>query len=214
MLITLIRNWKARINGKDNVLPFFAEYYTAGGNYGDPSGIINITPPADCYSFTKGDFIEAEVELIIIPSNAADYYGPSKNFANALLKDANSWKMVYREALGNDIGVKVSTGTLINSYPLKIAAKNSQAEFSVTGGCGYVPLTITNVSNYQNPNLYRKVNGNWQRISQEVYGNDYWQMEYNAANGTWDITYNVNLDSPNDVRQTLEFRFDNASQSH
>ncbi len=209
----VIRNWKARINGQENVLPWFAEYYTPGGNYGDPSGIINITPPADCNSFKKGDFIEAEVELIIIPSKADDYYGPNKNFTNALLKDANSWKMVYREAFGNDIGVKVTRGNLINNYPLKVEAKNSQAEFSVTGGCGYVPLTITNVSNCQNPKLYRKVNGKWQSISQEVHGNDYWQMEYNAANGTWDITYNVNLDSPNDVRQTLEFRFDNTDQS-
>ena len=37
----IIRNWKARIKGQENVLPWFAEYYTAGGNYGDPSGIIN-----------------------------------------------------------------------------------------------------------------------------------------------------------------------------
>jgi hypothetical protein len=203
----VIRNWKARINGKDNVLPWFAEYYTAGGNYGDPSGIINITPPADCYSFKKGDFIEAEVELIIIPSKADDYYGPNRNFANALLKDANSWKMVFREAIGNDIWAKISTGTLINNYPIKIEAKNSRAEFSLTGGRGYVPLTITNVSNYQNPKLYRKVNGNWQKVNQEVHGNDFWQTEYDALTGSWDITFNINLDSPDDIGRTVDFKF-------
>jgi hypothetical protein len=204
----IIRNWKARISGKDNVLPSFAEYYTAGGNYGDPSGIINITPPADCNSFKKGDFIEAEVELIIIPSNATDYYGPNINFVNALLKDANSWKMVYREAIGNDLLVNVSTGTIISSYPIKIEAKNSQAEFTVTGGRGYVPLTITGVSNYQNPTLFRKVNGNWQKVNQEVHGSDFWQTEYDALTCSWDITYNINLDAPDDKMLTADFKFE------
>ena len=205
----VIRNWEARINGKDNVSPWFAEYYTAGGNYGNPSGIINITPPADCKSFRKGDFIEAEVELILLPSKADDYYGPNKNFVNALLKNANSWKMVYREAIGNDIEVNVSTGTLINSYPIKIEAKNSRAGFSVTGGCGYVPLTIINVSSYQNPGLFKRVNGQWQKINQEVHGNDFWQTEFNSSTGTWDITYNVNLDSPDDKPQIVELKFEN-----
>ena len=85
--------------------------------------------------------------------------------------------------------------------------KKSEAQFSVIGGIGYVPLTITNVPDYRNPELFRKVNGNWQKVNQEVYGNDFWQTEYNTTNGTWDITYNVNLDTPDDERQTVEFRF-------
>jgi len=205
----VIRNWKARINGQENVQPWFAEYFTAGGNYGDPSGIINITPPADCKSFRKGDFIDAEVELIIIPSKAGDYYGPNKNFANALLKNANSWEMVYREAIGNDLEVVVTNGgTVIRNYPVQIVSESNTVNFSVTGGRGYVPLTITNVENFESPSLYKKVNGNWQKVNQAFYGNDFWQTEYNASNGTWDITYNINLDSPDDKKQKVEFKFE------
>ena len=210
----VIRNWKARINGKENVLPWFAEYYTAGGNYGDPSGIINITPPAGCSSFQAGDYIEAIVEFIIIPSKADDYYGTNKNFANALAKKANTWEMVYREAIGNDLKVVISTGgKVMNYYPIEIESKSNTVLFSVIGGRGYVPLTITNVNSYSNPALFQKVNGNWQKINQAVYGNDYWQTEYNAVNGKCDITYNVNLDTPDDIRQTIEFKFQNKDSS-
>ena len=66
---------------------------------------------------------------------------------------------------------------------------------------------ITNVGDYQNPKLFRKINGKWEQVNQEVHGSDFWQTEFNATNGTWDITYNVNLDSEKDERQEAEFKF-------
>jgi hypothetical protein len=122
--------------------------------------------------------------------------------------------MAYREAIGNDLDVVASSGaTLINNYPIKIESNSNSVYFAVSGGRGYVPLTITNIGDYSKPALYQKVNGIWQKINQSVYGNDFWQTDYNASTGKWDITYNVNLDSPNDVRQTLEFRFEVADIS-
>jgi len=55
--------------------------------------------------------------------------------------------------------------------------------------------------------LLQKINGRWERINQEVHGNDFWQTEYNTTNGTWDITYNINLDSEKDKRQQVKFKF-------
>lgn len=206
----VIRSWKAKINGKDNSSPSFAEFNATGG-HGEPSCLINITPPADCTSFQTGDYIEAEIELFQIPKSADDYYGPNQNLIVALSKKANTWEMAYREATGNDLDVIASSGAkLINKYPVKIESNSNSVYFSVSGGRGYVPITITNVSNYSNPALYHKVNGSWQKINQSVYGNDFWQADYNALTGKWDITYNVNLDSPNDARQTVEFKFEST----
>lgn len=207
----IIRDWRAKIRGDEDVLPWFAEYTTAGGTYGDKSSIIKITPPKGCNSFKAGDFIEATVELIIIPSNIDDYYGPNRNFATALEKSPLSWQMIYREASGNDIDVEVTQGELIDSYPIKIETKNGLAEIAVTGGLGYVPLTFTNVPDYIDPVLSRREDGRWIRVNQERYGADFWQAEYNAADGTWDITFNVNLDTPNDKRQRVEFKFSSES---
>jgi hypothetical protein len=206
----IIRSWKARINGQENTPPSFAEYNAIGG-HGGSSGLINITPPANCSSFQAGDYIDAVIELFQIPKNAGDYYGPNQNLIAALAKKANTWEMVYREAIGNDLDVIVKDGgNVIDSYPIKIESVRNYINFSVTGGRGYVPLTIANVGNYQNPTLFRKVNGKWQKVNQAVYGNDFWQTEYNAVNNAWDITFNVNLDSPNDERQTVEFKFESS----
>ena len=203
----VIREWKARINGEEDTPPWFAEYNTTSPGHGGPSNLINITPPDGCTSFQAGDYIEAEIELFIIPRFAEDYYGPNQNLAKALLSKANTWELVYREAIGNDLDVQVTTGALLDSYPIKIEAENSKAQFSVEGGCGYVPLTITGVKHYQNPQLFRKVDGVWDQVDQSVHGSDFWQTEYVASNGTWDISFNLNLDTPGDERQIKEFRF-------
>lgn len=204
----VLRNWKARINGREDTLPCFAEYKTAGGNFGNSSGIINIVPPEGCSAFKAGDYIEAEIVLYILPQHAKDYYGPNINLANALSEKANSWEMVYREALGNAISVKVKTGQLLNEYPLAIEADAGKAQFTVKGGLGYVPITITKVPDYRKPMLFRKVQGQWKLVNQAVHGNDFWQCEYNASNRTWEITFNVNLDSENDQPTTTEFKFE------
>ena len=204
----VIRNWKAKINGVEDTPPWFAEYITQGGNFGDPSALINIIPPEGCTTFKKGDYIEADIDLFIIPQNYGDYYGPNQNLANALSKKANSWEMVYREAIGNETEVAVSTGTLINDYPILLKANKDKARFSVTGGLDYVPVSIANLSTYRNPRLYRKEEGKWKKVNQQVQGKDFWQTEYNKVDNTWEITFNVNLDSKNDERLKREFKFE------
>lgn len=206
----IIRNWRARINGDENVMPWFAEYNTDSGNYGDKSSIIKILPPEGCSSFKKGDYIEALVELIIIPSRADDYYGPNKNLYSALEKYSGTWNMVYREAGGNDIGLNVFTGKQISNYPIVIGTDNDRAHFELTGGLGYVPITFKGVSAYSNPMLFIKEGKKWKQIRQEVYGNDFWQSDYNAEDKTWDISFNINLDSTEGQRETKEFRFERS----
>jgi len=204
----VIREWGARINGVDNVPPWFAEYNTTSGRHGGPSSLINIIPPEYCNRFQKGDYIEAEIELFIIPLHAEDYYGPNQNLAEALKTKANSWELVYREAIGNDLEVEIQSGRLLDSYPIKIEAEDNRAALVITGGMGYVPMVITNLSGFRNPQLSRKVNNSWQTVDQSVHGNDFWQADYNAANGSWDISYNLNLDTPGDERERAEFRFE------
>lgn len=206
----VIRSWKARINGRNNAPPYFAEYNASGG-HGESSGLINLTLPPDCTSLQEGDYIEAVIELFQIPLFADDYYGTNRNLAAALATDANTWKLVYREAKGNDLEVAVSSGSLISSYPVKIrVTEDDAAVFSVTGGHGYIPLTFTGLSGYKGFELFQKTNAGWERIDQSVYGNDFWQTDYNAVAGKWEITYNINLDSPGDARQTREFTFRRA----
>lgn len=202
----VIRTWKARINGRDGTPPYFAEYNATGG-HGESSGLINITLPPDCTGLQEGDYIEAVIELFQIPLFADDYYGPNQNLARALAAGANTWKLVYREAKGNDLEVAVSSGSLISSYPVKVRVEDDAAVFSITGGNGYVPLTFTGLSDYKGFELFQRTDSGWKKIDQSIYGKDFWQTEYNTVAGKWEITYNVKLDSPGDVRRMLEFKF-------
>jgi len=61
------------------------------------------------------------------------------------------------------------------------------------------------VNGYRDPILEENVNGSWEKIDQSTYGKDFWQADF--YQGSWDITFNVNLDSPEDARVTREFRF-------
>ena len=49
------------------------------------------------------------------PSSPSDYYGPNKSLRAALGQWENTWRMIHREATGNDRRVEVATGTLQQS---------------------------------------------------------------------------------------------------
>jgi len=202
----VIRSWNARINGVDNVPPYWAEFGSNEIGWTNDTSLINIVPPPDVKGFQAGDYLEAEIEVIIIPKKVEEYFGPNLNLKKALARDVNTWKMVQREVLGNDISVEMVKGILQKSYPIQIkVAEGNVAQFKVTGGIGYVPLTFTGVNGYRDPVLEENVNGSWKKIDQSTYGKDFWQADF--YQGSWDITFNVNLDSPEDARVTREFRF-------
>jgi hypothetical protein len=82
------------------------------------------------------------------------------------------------------------------------------ASFTVIGGLGYVPITISGLSDYRRPILeIREEGGDWKRVDQSVEGNDFWQADYNSTDRTWELTYTVPLDTPNDTRRARTFRF-------
>jgi hypothetical protein len=203
-----LRNWNVHIKGKKHILPHWQEYYTAEGSHGQPGSIINLTLPEDIKSLSAGDYIEAEVEVFILPPKAEDYYGPNKNFRNALKKSAGTWEMIQREATGNQPALSVREGKALASYPVIIKANADKAHFLIKGGIGYVPLVITGLTSYREPNLFVKENGEWRRIDQSRYGKDFWQTDYHANTGEWEITYNINLDTPDDNIREKEFKFE------
>ena len=47
----------------------------------------------------------------------------------------------------------------------------------------------------------------WVEVNQSVHGHDFWQTDYNPKTATWEVTYTVALDRPNDVPVPTECRF-------
>lgn len=212
----IVRQWKARLGGKACPLPCYSVFgsmdYTAKGLKGYPDGLpgalIELSPPKGVTRLEPGDFVEAQVEVLILPQKSEDYYGPNNNLIAALKAQPDSWNLVHREAVGSDLAVTASTGTVEQRYPVRIrAAEGKRAEFTITGGVGYTPVIITGVSAYR-PFTLRKVgeDGTADIIDESSeHGNDWWQTDFNAATGEWEITYTLSLDAAGDKRVPHRF---------
>ena len=167
-----------------------------------------MSPPKGLDRLEADDYVEAQVEFMVFPQKADDYYGPNQNMIAALKAATEPWALTLREVKGIDVVVEASTGKVIQTWPVCIAAdKGTQAEFTVTGGIGYTPITIENAAAYSGFVLYSKNDdGTLTAIDQSSkVGRDWWQADYDAAKKNWDITYTVSLDTPGDARTAHRF---------
>ncbi|NQT17754.1 MAG: hypothetical protein HQ582_33670, partial [Planctomycetes bacterium] len=139
----ILRQWDARLDGRP-ARPWMAE--RGAKVRGRDTSLLDLVPPPHIEKLRPGDYVEAVVAHVVVPQFADDYYGPNENLRNALRRDQNTWKMIYREALGSDLEVEVATGELARRSPTLIRAQRDRAEFSITGGLGYVPVTIARLS--------------------------------------------------------------------
>lgn len=196
----VIRSWKARLGGKQ-ASPWVVERGARVG--GVDTSTLDLLPPPGVSRLESGDFVEAIVEHIIVPQFAADYCGPNEALRAALKADENTWRMIRREAVGNDRHVEMKTGTLERLYPaVTVRTAKDGAEFTLTGGLGYVPVTFTGLTSPRAPVLLQ----DGQPVNQSVHGNDFWQTDYDAATRTWQITFCV----PVEVGRAHSFTFGGA----
>lgn len=199
----IIRSFQARLGGQDQPHPYAAVFRTQDHF---PSANVELAPPPDLQALQPGDFVEAEVVMAIFPQQADDYYGPNEGLRAALAAHPNSWFPVRREAVGNDLQVEAQRGRVERSYPVRVRAENDAAEWVVTGGLGYVPMTIAGLSTYREFVLERLEAGSWQVVDQSVHGRDFWQTDFEPEDRTFALTYNVSLDQPGDERKSVAFR--------
>lgn len=187
----VVREWKARLGGKDVPAPFFAVYGTEDGL---PSASIEVAPPQDLDRLEAGDFVEAEFEWLVVPQRAEDYYGPNENLRAHLAAHGGAWRPIHRQAQGNNIEVNVTRGTLERRYPIVIRADaQDSATFDIRGGLGYVPVRFTGLSRSAGFQLECSRNNEAPVIDQS----NAWQTN-REEDGRCSITYNLPLDSPND----------------
>ena len=202
----VIRQWEARLGGK-GARPYIAEYGVRAR--GMDTSVVDVLPPPGVMRLEPGDYVEATIEHLVIPQFARDYYGPNANLRAALLEGENTWRPVYREAVGNDLSVEVDDGRLERPRPTVIrAAEGTHAALTITGGLGYAPVTITGLAGYANPVLERRdADGTWRVVDQSVHGRDFWQTGFDAAARAWQVTYTLPLDLPGDARRPRSLRF-------
>ncbi|MCU0961453.1 MAG: LamG domain-containing protein [Pirellulaceae bacterium] len=181
----VIRSWDARLGGSP-ARPWVAERGVHAS--GADTSTIDVLPPPGVTRLEPGDYVEAVVEHVVMPQFAADYYGPNDQLRAALGQWQDTWRMIHREALGNDLQVHATVGEVAGLRPaVRVRAREDRAELTLTGGVGYVPVTFTHLTA---PCTYElRVNG--QLVNQSTHGNDYWQTDYDPGSGTWELTFTI-----------------------
>lgn len=187
----IIRNWKARLAGKE-APPHFSIYGTEQGRAA--SANIELSPPADITQLHAGDYIESTLELVVLPAAAADYFGPNEKLRTSLLTNTAPWQSVHRQAVGNDIQIEVVKGKLIQSYPPLIRAARNTTEFKIIGGLGYLPITIEGLTRHEDFRLVEIKSDSSIPIDQTVHQNDFWQTTL-APGRRFSRTYNISFDN-------------------
>jgi len=200
----IIRDFQAHIGGRTYTRPTIsAPVFSAG----PPNLDIELLPPAGITDFTKDDNVELYLELITLPRVAQDYYGPNEAFRKHLTDNPSSWKTTYREAKGNDLDVIATGGMVLQEYPLVIQVEESEVIVTIEGGVGSVPVCFEGLQSRSGHRLYQVINGKRIPFDQSIHGNDFWQTDYDLAQKTWSITYNINVDSSSRLRKPATFLF-------
>lgn len=192
----VIRNYKATLGGKITTQPSFSIPVHQTNKDGSANLDFLLTAPKGIEHFQPGDTIEMDLEWITLHREADDYYGPNETYRQHLTENPSSWKTTYREAIGNDLAIDVTGGTLLNHYPIQIQAGTNADTVSVQieGGVGYVPIRFQGLSSANGYTLYQRFGGEQIPLDQSVHGNDFWQTDYDTATGSYSRVYNLPLD--------------------
>ncbi len=175
----IVRSWRAVLGGKP-AGPHLSTFCTEWGK-GNHKTSVELSPPPGTTELQPGDFVEAELEFVIFPADAAAYYGPDTKLREMLAHDADTWRPVHREAKGNALKPIAKRGFITKSYPVVITVDDEQqAQVTVKGGLGHVPVTFAGLKSPKG-----------HRVLVDGQPVTHWQTDWNAATQCWQIVCNV-----------------------
>jgi hypothetical protein len=168
----IVRNFRGRLNGEawppangDAVSPFTFNLIRSREDKGQNTVSIELGLPASFKAavdlglaeFKAGDFLSADIELLVPPRQEADYFGNSQRLkdwmadAGVNANYAEGWKIIAREAAeGDGIQTTVFAGELERLYHprVKVDCPSNEARFNIQipqGMPGILPITIAGV---------------------------------------------------------------------
>ena len=192
----IVHRWAARLGGKDISNPHYAVFGTENGQV--PSAVVELAPTPGLAQLEPGDYVDATVEMLILPQRAEDYYGPNEPLRAALKDHPDDWYLVYREARASNLRVTAKSGQVESQWPIVVRAENgTKAEFTVVGGAGYTPITIVGATRHTPFQFATSTGGDARPVAQSD-SNDWWQARYQPTANTYDLVFTVPLDGESD----------------
>ena len=198
----VVRDYQALIGGTETRTPHINIWRTYNAKFSQMSFELGLPFDPDNTLIPAGSTLKATIEYLVPPSDKGTYYGESDWLTAHPADSFQSTDMALRLASGNQLEVTPTTGTLIRTYPVELYAApgGTAVEFTLSGGLGYTPVTITGLARPEGWRLEENVDGAWAEIDQAVEGNDYWQAYDDPSTHTYTLVFNVHN------RGTREYR--------
>jgi len=232
----IVRNFHGQLNGEvwpptnREVSPFaFHLIKSRQNNAAKDTVSLELTLPSEFKSavnigqaeFQKGDYLAADIELLLPPRQTGDYFGKSQRLKNLLI-DAdvdtdfkNGWKVIAKEtAMGDDIKTTIFQGALERIYHPRIRVDaNDEARFNIKipdGMPGILPITIAGVESSKtfstsllarpNNRLWRYVGDTWKDFGE----NGNYQLEKDILDNSYTFVFSLQLEFESDPVSSCE----------
>ena len=191
----VLRSWKANLHNAIVETPHYAIYGSANGDL--PSAVAEISLPPDCKQLVPGDFVEFQVEMVIMPVRAEEYYGPNEAFRAALAAHPDSWEPFHREAAqGQAIAMPIS-GELVNPSPIAIRSTDGNTvAVDLYDGAGFAPITFQGLKAHAPFELKITTPNGTQTLRSTDAQAPFWQTDFDPKTNTWSLTFTLDLTTP------------------
>jgi hypothetical protein len=139
-----------------------------------------------------GSRVTATVEYLVPPADQSTYYG-AQYLLDMPAGDFRTPEMMRFQASGNATAALASVGEVVRQHPVVLRGEPGPEPvvFELSGGVGYVPVTVSGLSRHDGWRLERLDGQGWQTLGQEVHGHDAWQAIYVPEDGTWSLTWSI-----------------------
>lgn len=199
----IVRRFDAVLDGKKIARPWIAGY---NGQLGKLNA--EIVPPPSVKKLRSGDSVDMQLELIVLPLNAGDYYGDDRALVGQLESNADTWKMTAWEAAGNDQRISVDGAPASTAWPLTISADNRDSfRFEVLGGSGLIPLRISGLQSPQNWQVLETTDGSNKALGKRHSEESNPQVEFDRFTGTWTATLSLRPPQRSSERAVRKFQW-------
>jgi hypothetical protein len=189
----VVRSWRARLGGVDDVAPFWHFWATQWNNRKRLS--VMLGPPPGVSELVPGDFVECLVEWVVQPLAAERYYGGDASFRRLLEAHANSWQPVWHAAADYQPQLEVEGGVqLVSGIPLeyRVPAGTTALPFEFRNGRGTAAVRFSGLpSPFGHVLEIQQPDGGHVAVQPAAGGPAYWQTDYEPATASWALTYSL-----------------------
>lgn len=129
------------------------------------------------------------------PKHAHDYYGPNTAFKELLAQYPDDAGLVREIAARRGFAIEVhrgAVGPVHRSLPV-IVAVDDRADFTLTGGHGFLPITITGLEGPDGIRLGVERDGTAEWVEVPGEGDILRQTDFDPEDGTYGVSYTFDL---------------------